>query len=72
MSGHKKSVNRRRASVRARVEHVFATQSNDMGGKFARTIGLVRATAKIGMMNLAYNLRRYAWLERRGDPPVPA
>ncbi len=72
LSGHKQAVNRRRSRVRARVEHVFATQTNDMGGKFARTIGLVRATAKIGMMNLAYNLRRYVWLESRSDPPVPA
>jgi hypothetical protein len=41
--------------VRARVEHVFGAQTNDMGGTLMRTIGMVRAKAKIGMKNLAYN-----------------
>jgi hypothetical protein len=40
--------------VRVRVEHVFGAQTNDMGGTLVRTIGLVRAKAKIGMKNLAY------------------
>ena len=35
-----------------------------MGGKFVRTIGIVRATVKIGMQNLAYNMRRLVVLER--------
>ena len=29
-----------------------------MGGTIVRTIGMVRAKAKIGMKNLAYNMRR--------------
>ena len=41
--------------VRARVEHVFAHQKDRMG-LFIRTIGQVRAEAKIGLANLAYNL----------------
>jgi hypothetical protein len=39
--------------VRARVEHVFGQQQNSMGGKIVRTISIVRARFKIGMMNLA-------------------
>jgi hypothetical protein len=35
-----------------------------MGGKFVRTIGIVQATVKIGMQNLAYNMRRLVVLER--------
>ena len=35
-----------------------------MGGKLVRTIGIVRATVKIGMQNLAYNMRRLVVLER--------
>ena len=35
-----------------------------MGGKFVRTIGMARATMKIGMQNLAYNTRRLVVLER--------
>ena len=34
------------------------------GGKIVRTIGLARARFKIGMMNLAYNIRRLVQLER--------
>ena len=49
--------NRKRSSVRARVEHVFAQQAN----RLVRTIGLERAAVKNGMMNLVYNLRRLAW-----------
>ncbi len=29
-----------------------------MGGHIVRTIGIARAKAKIGMMNLVYNMRR--------------
>jgi IS5 family transposase len=44
--------NRTKSSVRVRVEHVFGAQTNDMGGTLVRTIGMVRARAKIGMKNL--------------------
>jgi len=41
-----------------------------MGGKLIRTIGLARAEAKIGLMNMAYNLMRYLQLTKRreGEP----
>ena len=35
-----------------------------MGGKIVRTIGIVRAGLKIGLQNLAYNMRRLVVLER--------
>ncbi len=44
--------------MRVRVEHIFCAKANDMGGTIVRTIGMVRAKAKIGMKNLAYNMRR--------------
>ncbi len=50
--------------MRARVEHVFGNQHNSMGGKFIRTIRILRATAKIGLANLAYNMRRLVVLDR--------
>jgi hypothetical protein len=56
--------NRTRSAVRARVEHVFGAQSNDMGGVLVRSIGLVRAKARIGLKNLAYNMRRLAQLRK--------
>ena len=57
-------------SVRARVEHVFGSQHTSMGGKLVRTIGIVHATAKIGMPNLAYNMRRLVVLERGSLAPA--
>jgi IS5 family transposase len=65
--------NRERSRIRSRVEHVFGVQENSLGGKLVRTIGLARATVKIGLMNLSYNLKRYAYLSRRGvSAPVAA
>ncbi|MHA6327083.1 IS5 family transposase [Roseivivax sp. CAU 1753] len=65
-----KGSNRTKSSVRVRVEHVFGAQANDMGGTLVRTIGMVRAKAKIGMKNLAYNMRRLGQLRRLN--PCPA
>ena len=70
LSEQGKSSNRTKSAVRARVEHVFGAQTNDMGGTLVRTVGLIRAKAKIGMKNLAYNMRRLAQLRRLN--PYPA
>jgi transposase, IS5 family len=59
--------NATRARVRSRVEHGFAAQKCRLG-LVVRTIGLVRAGAKIGLANLAYNLTRLAWLQRQTAP----
>ena len=64
LSEREKRGNRTRSKVRARVEHVFGAQSNDMGGTLVRSIGLVRVKARIGLKNLAYNMRRLVQLER--------
>ena len=56
--------------MRVRVEHIFGALANDMGGTLVRTIGLVRAKAKIGMKNLACNMRRFGQLGRLN--PCPA
>ena len=39
-------------------------------GKIVRTIGIVRARFKIGMMNLGYNIRRLVQLERMAAAPA--
>ena len=59
--------NGRRSKIRAFVEHVFARQKAQMK-LFIRTIGIARATTKIGMANLVYNLTRYVWHEGRSAP----
>ena len=45
------------------MEHVFGAQSNDMGGTLVRSIGLMRAKARIGLKNLTHNMRRQVQLE---------
>ena len=64
LSEREKRGNKTRSKVRARVEHVFGSQSNDMGGTLVRSIELVRVRARIGLRNLAYNMRRLVHLER--------
>jgi len=59
--------NGRKSAIRAHVEHIFAEQKARMS-LFVRTIGLARATVKIGLANLAYNMRRLLWLERQAAP----
>lgn len=58
--------NSRRSKVRVRVEHVFGFMENSMHHKLIRSIGLIRAKAKITLMNLTYNLCRYEQLQRIG------
>jgi IS5 family transposase len=54
--------NGRRSKIRSAVEHVFARQKDKMK-LFIRTIGIKRATVKIGMANIAYNMLRYVFHE---------
>lgn len=67
MSKTRKKANAARSAIRSAVEHVFAHQKGLMALS-VRTIGLERAKIKIGMVNLAYNMRRLAWLDRRSAP----
>ena len=71
LNEREKRGNETRSKVRARVEHVFGAQSNDMGGTLVRGIGLVRAKARIGLKNLAYNMRRLVQLERLAAAALP-
>jgi len=64
LSEAQQEANRRKSKVRARVEHIFGAQENTPGGRIVRTIGIVRARAKIGLQNLVYNIRRLVVLER--------
>jgi hypothetical protein len=41
-----------------------------MGGTLVRSIGLVRAKARIGLKNPAYNMRRLTQLERLAAVPT--
>ena len=57
-----------KSKVRAAVEHVFARQKGPMA-LVVRTIGIARATVKIGLANLVYNMTRAVWLVRQTREP---
>jgi len=64
MPRHIAQANAAKSKVRAAVENVFAHEKTIMG-LFVRTIGIARAVVKIGLANLAYNMRRLVWLYRQ-------
>ena len=59
--------NAKKSAVRAAVEHTFAHQKGIMRLAI-RTIGRARAEAAITLANMAYNMRRWCWLDRRSAP----
>ena len=60
-----KSSNKEKSQVRARVEHVFGSVTNELGGITIRTIGHMRAKVQIGLLSLVYNIRHVATLIRK-------
>jgi IS5 family transposase len=64
LTQEQKTSNREKSKVRARVEHIFGFVENSMNGSYIRTIGMKRAKAKIGMMNLVYNICRCVQLKK--------
>lgn len=62
LTEREKRGNHTRSKIRSRVEHIFGVQAQRAGRLIVRTIGLIRARAKIGLRNLAYNMDRYAGL----------
>ena len=63
LTEEQKANNKEKSRTRARVEHVFGFVENSMHGSIIRTIGIARAKAKIGMMNLTYNICRCTQLK---------
>lgn len=62
LSDWEKQGNRVRSRLRSRVEHVFGAQLQRAGTLLVRCIGLARASVKIGLRNLAYNMDRLGFL----------
>ncbi|MBM9514016.1 transposase, partial [Desulfogranum marinum] len=62
LTAREQKSNRTKSKVRVRVEHVFGAQTQKAGNLLVRTVGLARATVKIGMRNLAYNMDRLGTL----------
>jgi len=51
--------NHQKSKTRSRVEHVFGFMEQSMNGLCLKSVGIVRATGIIGLINLTYNLFRY-------------
>ncbi len=68
LSEAKLRVNKKRSRALARVEHIFGCQQTSLGGNLVRTVGMARAKAKIGMMDLVYNMKRYLFLQKLSLP----
>ena len=49
--------------MRASAEHLFRFVENSMKGSFIQAIRITGPKAKIGMMNLTYNVRRCTHLK---------
>ena len=54
--------NRKKSTIRARVEHIFGFMSNSMNRMYLRYRSLHRNEVGIGLMNLTYNLFRLVQL----------
>jgi IS5 family transposase len=70
LTEEQKQSNSEKSRVRCRVEHVFGYITRFMGGITIRTIGMVRAEREICGMNLAYNLKRIAFLVHSKQIPA--
>ncbi len=56
--------NTKKSKIRARVEHVFGFMEQSMKGLVLKSVGIIRATGIIGLINLTYNLFRYEQMKR--------
>ncbi|MDI7186071.1 IS5 family transposase [Leptospira santarosai] len=57
-----KKINTKIARIRSRVEHVFGDMKS-FSNKMIRTIGLERAKFQLGLINLIFNFRRFAFYQ---------
>ena len=64
MPEHVRRGNATKSEVHAFVEYIFADQKHRMGMKI-RTMGLARAKIKIGLANIAWNMRRFVFHRRQ-------
>jgi IS5 family transposase len=68
ISEAQKKRNRRIATPRARVEHVFGALAQ-MGDKLVRCMSIVRVTFALHLKAASYNLKRLVFLKESGLAP---
>ena len=64
LTEEQKGNNTKKSKIRARVEHVFGFMEQSMNGLALKSVGIIRATGIIGLINLTYNLFRYEQIKR--------
>ena len=64
LTQEQKANNTKKSKIRARVEHVFGFMEQSMNGLALKSLGIIRATGIIGLINLTYNLFRYEQVKR--------
>jgi len=64
LTEEQKANNTKKSKIRARVEHVFGFMEQSMNGLVLKSVGIIRATGIIGLINLTYNLFRYEQIKR--------
>jgi transposase, IS5 family len=70
LTEEQKAANRKKSTIRVRVEHVFGFFDTSMNGAtFIRVIGSARACVVIGLSNLTYNLARFLQIKKAGWQP---
>ena len=64
LTDEQKTSNIKKSKIRARVEHVFSFMEQSTKGLVLKSVGIVRATGIIGLINLTFNLFRYEQIKR--------
>ena len=64
MPARTRKANAAKSAVRGHVGHVFADQKGPMG-MVVRAIGTAKADATLMLANMAYNMKRWRWLDSR-------
>jgi IS5 family transposase len=72
LTEEQKATNRDKSKVRAKVEHVFGAWVMGMGGKLVRWLGIKRVSAQLGLKDLAYNLKRYLFWNKKEHKTMEA
>lgn len=70
LTDEQKANNNLKSKTRVRVEHIFGFIEQNMHDFYIRAIGIKRATALIGLINLTYNICRYEQIVRLQLVPI--
>lgn len=55
--------NKKKSTIRVKVEHIFGYMTNSMNGIFIKSVGIMIAKCQIGLKNITYNLFRLVQLD---------